>query len=327
MTHQTTDLWQWPCCQSYFNTSYNLTSLLSSILGTTDDRFGLNTGHSTDKYTFLLKQTASYFVTPGSSVHAVFLDASKAFDSIEYYIWNYLFEKLIERKVLLQLEILSDKYAKLCTVAASNNRVHLTRSLCYCLFAPHIYMVLFLMHLPFMVNRAFSATPAESLQQHPLLFTTNRTIVHSFCKGFTWHNLHILVTAPFCCDWKARVACAQSFTLWQQATIEFTLQNHPIIACSCHIYMVLFFAHIPFKVNRLFSAMPTKRLHSVPICLVRLLKHCGPFHVNSQEGVKAPYPIFLKFYSNCHYPIRWTYAKFEWNLSRNGMIIKLLGGA
>jgi len=86
MTHQTTDLWQWPCCQSYFNTSYNLTSLLSSILGTTDDRFGLNTGHSTDKYTFLLKQTASYFVTPGSSVHAVFLDASKAFDSIEYYI-------------------------------------------------------------------------------------------------------------------------------------------------------------------------------------------------------------------------------------------------
>jgi len=39
--------------------------------------------------------------------------------------------------------------------------------------------------------------------------------------------------------------------------------------------------------------------------------------------------FFLKFYSNCHYPIWRTSAKFEWNLSRNGMIIKLFswGGA
>jgi len=29
----------------------------------------------------------------------------------------------------------------------------------------------------------------------------------------------------------------------------------------------------------------------------------GPFRVNSQEVVKAPSLIFLKFYSNCHYPI------------------------
>ena len=49
----------------------------------------------------------------------------------------------------------------------------------------------------------------------------------------------------------------------------------------------------------------------------------GPFRVNSQELVRAPSPVFLKFYSNCHYPIWWTSAKFEWNLSRNGMNIKL----
>ena len=46
--------------------------------------------------TFLLKQTASYFVTHGSSVHAVFLDASKAFDRV---LHMKLFEKLIQRKV------------------------------------------------------------------------------------------------------------------------------------------------------------------------------------------------------------------------------------
>jgi len=48
-------------------------------------------------------------------------------------------------------------------------------------------------------------------------------------------------------------------------------------------------------------------------------KVTGPFCVNSQEVVRAPSPIFLKFYSNCHYPIWWTSANFEWNLSRDGM--------
>ena len=60
-------------------------------------------------------------------------------------------------------------------------------------------------------------------------------------------------------------------------------------------------------------------VHSLK-CFKTLL---GSFRVNSQEVVKAPSPIFLKFNSNCHYPIWWTSAKFEWNLSRNGVIIKL----
>jgi len=50
-------------------------------------------------------------------------------------------------------------------------------------------------------------------------------------------------------------------------------QDHSIIASSRHIYMVLFFAHIPFVVNHTFSAMPVKvatlpRFHSLQIlCL------------------------------------------------------------
>jgi len=59
---------------------------------------------------------------------------------------------------------------------------------------------------------------------------------------------------------KARAACAQSFALWQQATIEITRRNHFIIACSRQIYVVLFCAHIPFVVNRAFSATPAERL-------------------------------------------------------------------
>jgi len=36
---------------------------------------------------------------------------------------------------------------------------------------------------------------------------------------------------------KARAACAQSFTPWQQATIEITCHDHSVNAGSRHIYM------------------------------------------------------------------------------------------
>jgi len=97
--------------------------------------------------------------------------------------------------------------------------------------------VLIFAHIPFVVNRAFNATPEEWLQQHPLLVTRTAPIARSFCEGCTWHNLHILITAPFCCDRKARAACAQCFTLWQQATVEITRRDHSIIACSHHVCM------------------------------------------------------------------------------------------
>jgi len=38
-----------------------------------------------------------------------------------------------------------------------------------------------------------------------------------------------------CCNRKSRAACAQSFALWQQATIEITRRDHSITACSRHI--------------------------------------------------------------------------------------------
>ena len=54
---------------------------------------------------------------------------------------------------------------ELHTVAASNNRVHPTRSLYYCLFAPHIYIVV-LAHILFVVNHTFNTTPPERLQHY-----------------------------------------------------------------------------------------------------------------------------------------------------------------
>jgi len=70
-------------------------SNISPFLRTTDNQFGFEAGHSTDQCTCLSKQTASYFVTHGSPVHAVFLDASKAFDRV---LHMKLFEKLIQKR-------------------------------------------------------------------------------------------------------------------------------------------------------------------------------------------------------------------------------------
>jgi len=48
-----------------------IVSSISPLFGTTDNEFGFKDRHVPDQLTFLLKQTASYFVTHGSSVHAV----------------------------------------------------------------------------------------------------------------------------------------------------------------------------------------------------------------------------------------------------------------
>ena len=60
---------------------------------------------------------------------------------------------------MLRSEMPSGMCAKLRTVAASNNRVHTPRSLCYCLFTPHICMVLFFTHILLVVNHTINATP------------------------------------------------------------------------------------------------------------------------------------------------------------------------
>jgi len=96
---------------------------------------------------------------------------SSSWDSYTFLATRYIFTSFL----VLRSESPGGKCANLHTVAASNNRDHPTRSLCYCLLAPYICMVLFFRHIPFMVNDTFNATPPERLQQHPLLFTANRT--------------------------------------------------------------------------------------------------------------------------------------------------------
>jgi len=101
----------------------------------------------------------------------------------------------------------------------------------------------------------------------PSFLQRTAPIACAFCESCTWHGLHILVTAPFYCDQKALMASAQSFTLWQQATIEIIQRDFSVIAYSHHIYMVLFFTHTLFVVNCTFNTMPTGRLQQKTIFL------------------------------------------------------------
>ena len=81
----------------------------------------------------------------------------------------------------------------------------------------------------------------------------------------TAYTLHLYsmrggIKALKCCDRKSRAAYAQSFAPWQQATIEITRRDHSIIACSSHIHIFLFCAHIPFVVNHTINATLLERL-------------------------------------------------------------------
>jgi len=61
----------------------------------------------------------------------------------------------------------------------------------------------------------------------PSFLQRTAPITQSFCEGCTWHDLHIVVTAPLCCDAES----VQRFTLWHQATMGTACRAHSIIYC------------------------------------------------------------------------------------------------
>ena len=164
-------------------------------------------------------------------------------------------------KVVLRSEIPSGICAKLRTVAESNNRVHMPWSLYYCLFEPHICMVLFFTPIPFVVNHTINSTPPERLQQHPLLFTTNRTDrtffvwrLNSARPSHPDHSTILLrseIPSGICA--KLRTVAASNNRVHMPWSLYHCL-------FAPHLYMVLFFTHIPFVVNHTMNATPPERL-------------------------------------------------------------------
>ena len=65
-------------------------------LYTTSNQFAYKSNHSTDMCIFTLKQIIEYYTSRSTPVYVCYLDASKAFDSVNH--WK-LFKKLLDRKI------------------------------------------------------------------------------------------------------------------------------------------------------------------------------------------------------------------------------------
>ena len=70
----------------------------SDYLTTCDNQFGFKASHGTDMCIYTLKEFIDYYKCRGTTVYVTFLDASKAFDRLNYWL---LFDKLIKKRVPL----------------------------------------------------------------------------------------------------------------------------------------------------------------------------------------------------------------------------------
>ena len=81
-----------------------------NVLATTHLQFGFKQNKSTTHCTYVMMETISCYNANGSNVYALMLDASKAFDRVNYC---KLFRVLLKRKVsLLVLRLLLYMYTK-----------------------------------------------------------------------------------------------------------------------------------------------------------------------------------------------------------------------
>ena len=82
----------------------------NKVFNTSELQFGFKNKSSTTMCTFMVQQTISHYVTNGSNVNVLMLDASKAFDRVHYIT---LFKKLIARGMCpLTIRLLLYMYAQ-----------------------------------------------------------------------------------------------------------------------------------------------------------------------------------------------------------------------
>ena len=90
-------------------------------LKTSDLQFGFKEKSSTTMCTFMAQETIEYYTNKGSNVHALLLDASKAFDRVDYI---KLFNKLLDRGMCpLTVRLLLNMYTKQKLQVKWNNSI------------------------------------------------------------------------------------------------------------------------------------------------------------------------------------------------------------
>ena len=94
-------------------------SKISNKLSTSAFQFAYKKGFSTTLCSFLVAETIQYYKSHGSNVYMLSLDATKAFDRVQY---TKLFNSLIEREVCpLIIRIILNVYITSTAVVSWNN--------------------------------------------------------------------------------------------------------------------------------------------------------------------------------------------------------------
>ena len=165
---------------------------------------------------------------------------------------------------VLRSEIPSGMCAKLRTVAASNSRDHPTRSLYYCLLAPHIYF--------FSSRTSRSWWITQSTQHHRRGCNTTSRLQFFFCDLLS-------IEIPL-----------RSFRREHQG--QCYVINHDYIANSAEAAEVLSKMHISGKVL-------TEQLQQMLLIITRNATHA--LHVSSREPIHASFLEGTFLYSRCNY--------------------------
>jgi hypothetical protein len=122
-----------------------------SVFKTLDLQFGYKQGHSTSQCTFVVNETIQYYLNRGSSVHTLLLDASKAFDCVNYI---KLFYALLDKGIcpivarfLAQLYTLqkirikwSDYYSEPCNVSNGVKQGGVLSPILFCVYTDELLL-------------------------------------------------------------------------------------------------------------------------------------------------------------------------------------------
>ena len=161
----------------------------------------------------------------------------------------------------MQLESQSSKCAKLHTVAARNNRDHLTRSFYSCL--RHIDMGFILcahpvhgdLHIKRNVNREIATIPPPFYNRpHQLHVLFVKAATGMTFPSSSQHHF-VVIGKP-----EREVYKASHCGSKQQQRSPDAITLFLLVGATCMSVWVLFFTHIPFVVNRTSNAMSTERL-------------------------------------------------------------------
>ena len=98
-----------------------------------------------------------------------------------------------------------------------------------------------------------------------ILIKFQKILTNVLAKHVSFECIRFADISFQCCDRKSRAACAQSFTPWQQATIEIMLAISLTIACSRYIYNgVIIHAH-PVRGESHNQRNTTREVATIPL--------------------------------------------------------------